>query len=58
MEVLKEEKCAESVFEGKESSRVSDVLREVVPDERTKAGERAKTMSFAFEASEFEHACV
>ena len=37
---------------------MSDVLREVVPDERTKAGERAKTMNFAFEASEFEHACV
>ena len=58
MEVLKEEKCAESVFEGKESSRVSDVLREVVPDERTKVGQGGKTLSFVVEASEFEHARV
>ena len=41
------------VFEGRESSRVFDVLGEVVPDVRIKVGERAKAMSFAVESSEF-----
>ena len=45
-------------FEGRKSSRVSDVLGEVVPDVRTEIGERAKDMSFAVEAVEFEYACV
>ena len=54
--MLREEKCHEFVFEGRESSRVSDVFGEVVPDVRTEVGERAKYMSFAFEASEFERA--
>ena len=60
--MLREEQCLEFVFEGRESSRVSDSLggreREVVPDVRTETGERAKVMSFAVEASEFEYVCV
>ena len=58
VEMLREEKCFEFVFEGRESSRVSNVLREVVPDVRNEIGERTKAMSFAVEASEFEYACV
>ena len=34
---------------------MSDVLEEVVPDVRTETGKRAKAMSFAVEASEFEY---
>ena len=49
---LREEKCLEFVSEGRWSSRVSDVLGEVVPDVRTEVGERAKAVSFAVEASE------
>ena len=56
--MLREEKCPEFVFEGRERIRVSDVLGEVVPDVRTEIGERAKAMSFAVEASEFGYACV
>ena len=56
--MLREEKCLEFVFEGRERIRVSDILGKVVPDMRTKIGERAKAMSFAVEASEFEYACV
>ena len=56
--MLREEKCLEFVFEGRESSRVSDVLGKVVPDVRTEIGERAKGMSFSIEASEFEYTCV
>ena len=56
--MLREEKCLEFVFEGRERIRVSDILGEVVPDMRTEIGERAKAMSFAIEASEFEYACV
>ena len=56
--MLREEICLEFVFEGRESSRTSDVLGEVVPDVRTEVRERAKAMSFAVEASEFEYACV
>ena len=37
---------------------MSDILGEVVPDIRTEIGERAKAMSFAVEASEFEYSCV
>ena len=33
-------------------------MGEVDPDVRTKAGERAKAMSFVVEASDFELACV
>ena len=47
--MLSEEKCLEFVFEGGESSRVSDVQRNVVSDMRTEVGERAKAMSFSFE---------
>ena len=46
------------VFEGRERIRVSDILGEVVPDMRAETGKRAKAMSFAVEASEFECACV
>ena len=46
------------VFEGRERIRVSDILGDVVPNMRTKIGDRAKAMSFAVEASEFEYACV
>ena len=51
--MLREEKCLEFVFEGRESSRVSDVLGKVAPDVRAGMGARAKTKSFAVEASEF-----
>ena len=44
--MLREENCFEFVFEGRESSRVSDVLGEVVPNVRTEIGERVKAMSF------------
>ena len=40
--MLREEKCLEFVFEGRERIRVSDILGEVVPDMRTEIGERAK----------------
>ena len=50
--MLREEKCLEFVFEGRESSRVSYILGEVVPDVRTEVGERAKAMNFSVEASE------
>ena len=50
--MLREKKCLVFVFEGRESSRVSDVLGEVVPDVRTEIGERAKAMRFASEAFE------
>ena len=56
--MLREENCLEFVFEVRERSRVSDILGEIVPDMRIKIGERAKAMSFAVEASEFEYACV
>ena len=56
--MLREDKCLEFVFEGRERIRVSDILGEVVPDMRTKTGETAKVMSFAVEVSEFEYACV
>ena len=56
--MLREEKCLEFVFEGREIIRVSDILAEVVSDLRTEIGESAKAMSFAVEASEFEYACV
>ena len=48
--MLREEKCLEFVFEGRESTRLYDILGEIVPDMRTKIGERAKAMSFAVEA--------
>ena len=56
--MLREEKCLEFVFEGRERVRVSDIFWEVVPDMRTEIGERAKAMSFAVQASEFEYTCV
>ena len=56
--MFREEKCLGFVFEGRERLRVSDILGKVVPDMRTEIGERTKAMSFAVEASEFEHACV
>ena len=58
VEILREEKCLEFVFERRERIRVSDILGQVVPDMRTEIGERARAMSFAVEASEFEYACV
>ena len=51
--MLREEKCLEFVFEGRERIRVSDILGEVVSYMRTEIGERAKAVSFAVEASEF-----
>ena len=33
-------------------------MEEVVPDVKTETGERAKAMSFAVEASEFECVCL
>ena len=57
-EMLWEEKCLDFVFEGRERSRLSDILGEVVPDVRTETGERVKAMSFAVEASEFACVCV
>ena len=57
--MLREEKCLEFVFEGRERMRMSDILGEVVPDMRTEIGERVKNvMSFAVEVLEFEYACV
>ena len=56
--MLREEKCLEFVFKGRERIRVSEILVEAVPDVRTSIGERAKAISFAVEASEFEYACV
>ena len=35
-----------------------NILVEVVPDVRTKIGERAKAISIVVEALGFEHACV
>ena len=51
--MLREEKCLEFVFEGRERIRVSDIFGKVVPDMKTEIGEIAKAMSFAVEASEF-----
>ena len=56
--MLREEKCLEFVFEGRERIRVSDIFGEVVSYMRTEIGERAKAVSFAVEASEFAYACV
>ena len=41
-----------------EGEALTLILGEVVPDVRTEIGGRAKAMSFAVEASEFEYACV
>ena len=57
-EIFWEEKCLELAFEGRESSRVPDVLGEIVPDVGAKVWESAKAMGFAFEALDFERACV
>ena len=56
--MLREEKCLEFVFEGREKISVCDILGEVVPDMRTKIQERAKALSLAVEVSEFEYTCV
>ena len=50
--------CLEFTFEGRESSRVSDVLGEIVLDMGAKVWESAKAMGFAVEALKFEHVCV
>ena len=57
-EIFREEKCLAFAFEGAESSRVPDVLGEIVPDVGAKVWESAKAIGFAVEALEFEHACV
>ena len=57
-EIFWEEKCPEFAFEGKESSRVPDVLGKIVPDVGAKVWKSVKAMGFAVEALEFEHACV
>ena len=56
--MLREEKCPEFVLERRERIRVSDTLGEVVLDMKIAIGERAKVMSFAVEASEYEYVCV
>ena len=56
--MLGEKKCLEFVFEGRKSSRVSNVLGEVVPHVRTETGGRGKAMSSAARVSEFEYTCV
>ena len=43
--MLREEKCLEFVFEGRERLRVSDILGQIVPDMRTEIGERVKAMN-------------
>ena len=53
--MLREEKCLEYVFKGRESSRVSDVYGEILP---VGVGERVKSVSFVAEALVFEHARV
>ena len=45
-------------FEGRESSRVPDVLGEIVPDVGAKVSESAKAIGFAVEVLDFEHASV
>ena len=45
-------------FEGRKSCRVSDVTGEVVSNVRTEVREKAKAMSFVFEALEFVHVRV
>ena len=57
-EIFWEEKCLELAFEGRESSRVPDVLGETDPDVGAKVWESAKAMGFVDEAVDFEHACV
>ena len=57
-EIFWEENCLELTFEGRESSRVPDVLGEIVPDVGAKVWESAKAMGFAVEALDFEHACL
>ena len=56
--MLREDKCLQFVFEGRERIRVSEILVEAIPDMWTNIGERAKAISFAVEASEFEYVCV
>ena len=46
-EMLREEKCLEFAFEGRESSKVSDDMGEVVLGVKSETGERAKAMTFA-----------
>ena len=43
-EIFREEKCLETAFEGRESSRVPNVLGEIVPDVGTEMLESAKAM--------------
>ena len=57
-EIFWEEKCLELAFEGRESSRVPDVLGEIVPGVGAKVWESAKAMGFAVEALDFEYARV
>ena len=57
-EIFWEEKCLELASEGRESSRVPDVLGEIVPDVGAKVWESAKALGFTVEAVDFEHACV
>ena len=57
-EIFWKDKCLELAFEGRESSRVPDVLGEIVPDVGARVWESAKAMGFAVKALDFEHACV
>ena len=56
--MFRKEICLEFVFEGRERIRVPGIFGGVVPDIRTETGERAKAMSSAVDAWEFEYACV
>ena len=55
---MKEETVVKCVYEGRDSSKVCDVLGEVVPAVRTVLEERVNAMSFTFEMLKFEHVCV
>ena len=43
MEMLREEKCLEFIFEGRENSKVSDAFGEAVPDVRTEAEKKSES---------------
>ena len=54
-EIFWQEKCLELTFEGRESSRVPDILGEIAQDVGAKVWESAKAIGFAVETLDFEH---
>ena len=46
VEMLREEKCLEFIFEGRENSKVSDAFGEAVPDVRTEAEKKSESHEF------------